>query len=106
MYFITEQNTEMWANMLKENFNVNDENKLAWVSQVAAIHELHESALGIQGTLAGQTVVPAQGVSPIYATPANTPGMGNPAAPSPLSTTSTSTGVFLHRKARVSGSTL
>lgn len=99
MYFITEQNTEMWANMLKENFNVNDENKLAWVSQVAAIHELHESALGIQGTLAGQTVVPAQGVSPIYATPANTPGMGNPAAPSPLSTTSTSTANFYNQQA-------
>ena len=94
MYFITEQNTEMWSNMLKENFNVKDENKLAWVSQVAAIHEIHESALGIQGS----TVVPAQGVSPLYATPLNTPGMGNPAAPSALSPTTTSTASFYNQQ--------
>lgn len=93
MYFITEQNTEMWSNMLKENFNVTDENKLDWVSKVAAVHELHESALGIQGS----TVIPSQGVSPMYATPLNTPGMANPATPSPLSTTSTSTANFYNQ---------
>ena len=38
-----------WEKMLKENFNVNDQEKLNWVSQYAAIHEIHESQLGING---------------------------------------------------------
>lgn len=81
--FITEQNTQMWSNMLKEEFGVKDPSKLAWVSEYAEIHSIHESALGIQGTPAGgNVVVPAQGVSPLYATPLNTMGMGNPTAPS------------------------
>ena len=99
MYFITEESKQNWSNMLKEEFNVSDANKLSWVSEVAAIHELHESALGIQGTMGGQTVIPAQGVSPMYATPLNTPGMGNPSAPSPLSPTSTSTANFYNQTA-------
>lgn len=45
--FINEQNgTQMWTKMLKENFNVTDNEKLNWVSQYAAIHEIHESMLG------------------------------------------------------------
>lgn len=92
--FITEQNTKMWSKMLKENFNVSDE-KLGWVSEYAAIHSVYESSLGIQGTpAAGQTVIPAQGVGPMYATPLNTIGMGNPAAPSQPSTTSTAPANF------------
>lgn len=92
--FITEQNTQMWSKMLKENFNVSDE-KLGWMSEYAAIHSVYESALGIQGTpAAGQTVLPAQGVGPVYATPLNTVGMGNPAAPSNPSTTSTAASNF------------
>lgn len=92
--FITEQNTQMWSKMLKENFNVSDE-KLGWVAEYAAIHEVYESALGIQGTpAAGQTVIPAQGVSPMYATPLNTMGMGNPTAPSPLNPNSTAPANF------------
>ncbi len=92
--FITEQNTQMWSKMLKENFNVSDE-KLGWMSEYAAIHSVYESALGIQGTpAAGQTVLPAQGVGPMYATPLNTVGMGNPAAPSNPSTTSTAASNF------------
>ena len=35
-----------WEKMLKENFNVNNQEKLNWVSQYAAIHEIHESQLG------------------------------------------------------------
>lgn len=92
--FITEQNTQMWSKMLKENFNVSDE-KLGWVAEYAAFHSVYESSMGIQGTpAAGQTVVPTQGVGPIYATPLNTIGMGNPAAPSQPSTTSTSPAEF------------
>ena len=93
--FITEQNTQMWSKMLKENFNVSDE-KLGWVAEYAAIHSVYESALGIQGTpaVATPTVIPAQGVGPMYATPLNTIGMGNPAAPSQPSTTSTAAGNF------------
>lgn len=80
--FINEQNgTQMWTKMLKENFNVTDSEKLNWVSQYAAIHEIHESMLGVGGANVGGQVAPAQGVSPIYATPLNTLGMGNPIAP-------------------------
>ena len=80
--FINEQNgTQMWTKMLKENFNVTDNEKLNWVSQYAAIHEIHESMLGVGGANIGGQVAPAQGVSPLYATPLNTLGMGNPMAP-------------------------
>jgi hypothetical protein len=74
--------------MLKENFNVNDQEKLNWVSQYAAIHEIHESQIGING---GNVAVSAQhpGVGPIYTTPMNTLGMGNPTAPSQLDPMST-----------------
>jgi len=80
--FINEQNgTQLWTKMLKENFNVTDNEKLNWVSQYAAIHEIHESMLGVGGANIGGQVAPAQGVSPLYATPLNTLGMGNPMAP-------------------------
>lgn len=97
--FITEQNgAQMWAKMLKENFNVTDNEKLNWVSQYAAIHEIHESALGINGTPAsGQVVVPSQGVNPIYATPLNTLGIGNPTAPQQLPVDTTAPGNFFRQ---------
>lgn len=92
--FINEQNgTQMWTKMLKENFNVTDSEKLNWVSQYAAIHEIHESMIGVGGVMNGgyqagtgyaatvDNTVNAQGLNPIYATPLNTLGMGNPMAP-------------------------
>lgn len=109
--FINEQNgTQMWAKMLKENFNVTDSEKLNWVSQYAAIHEIHESMLGVGGAQLGgftqangyaatpDNVVNAQGVSPLYATPLNTLGMGNPMAPSQLSTMTTAPSDFWSQK--------
>ena len=96
--FINEQNgAQMWTKMLKENFNVTDSEKLSWVSQYAAIHEIHESMLGVGGAAMGTGnggVIPAQGVGPMYATPLNTPGMGNPAAPGQLPTDTTAPGNF------------
>lgn len=92
--FITEQNTQMWSKMLKENFNVSDE-KLGWISEYAAIHSVYESAMGVQGTpAAGQSIIPSNGVGPMYATPLNTIGMANPAAPSQPSATSTAPANF------------
>lgn len=82
--FITEQNgAQMWTKMLKENFNVTDSEKLNWVSQYAAIHEIHESMLGVGGAnLTPNAATDAgNGVNPLYATPLNTLGMGNPMAP-------------------------
>lgn len=84
---------ETWSKLLTEQFGelvTKDQSKLNWVSEYAAIHEIHESALGINATPAGgQNVLPAgQGVGPIYATPLNTNGIGNPYAPSQMSTTS------------------
>ena len=99
--FITEQNTSQWGQMIKENLGVTDQNKLNWMAEYAARHEIKESlSLGVQGTpQGGQAVIPAQGVSPLYATPLNTTGMGNVAAPSPLSTTSTAPADFFSQHA-------
>ena len=79
--FINEQNgTQMWRKMLTENFDVKDSEKLNWVSEYAAIHEIHESQIGINAAAGYVPNVPG-GLNPIYATPLNTTGMGNPAAP-------------------------
>ena len=87
--FLTEQNgAQMWSKMLKENFDVKDNEKLNWVSQYAAIHEIHESALGVNAGHVNGTV-PGSGVNPLYATPLNTIGMGNPYAPQNVNTMST-----------------
>ena len=88
---INENNgAQMWSKMITEQFGVKDSEKLNWVSQYAAIHEIHESSLGVQNG----TMIPSQGVSPLYATPLNTVGMANPAAPSPLSPDTTAPGNF------------
>ena len=87
--FVTEQNgAQMWNKMLKENFNVTDNEKLNWVSQYAAIHEIHESSLGVNtGNYVPSEAHP--GVGPIYTTPLNTTGMGNVWAPQNPSVDST-----------------
>ena len=96
---INENNgAQMWSKMITEQFGVKDSEKLNWVSQYAAIHEIHESSLGVQNG----TMIPSQGVSPLYVTPLNTVGMANPAAPSPLSPTSTAPGDF-YRQSTGSG---
>ena len=78
MYITEENGAQQWQKMLKENFDVNDQDKLSWVSQYAAIHEIHESQIGVNN---GNVLANGNGVNPIYATPLNTTGMGNPAAP-------------------------
>jgi hypothetical protein len=83
---VTEQNgAQMWRTMLTENFHVEDQDKLNWVSQYAALHEIYESQLGVN---AGNVLnnAPAA-VGPIYTTPLNTTGMGNPYAPGVVPTT-------------------
>ena len=96
---INENNgAQMWSKMITEQFGVKDSEKLNWVSQYAAIHEIHESSLGVQNG----TMIPSQGVSPLYATPLNTVGMANPAAPGPLMPTSTAPGDF-YKQATGSG---
>lgn len=90
---ITEnQNKSMWSKMLTEQFHVEDNDKLNWVSDYAQTHAMFEANLGSHAvaTTAGVSpvTVPAgapqggPGVGPMYATPANTLGMGNIAAPS------------------------
>ena len=96
---INENNgAQMWSKMITEQFGVKDSEKLNWVSQYAAIHEIHESSLGVQNG----TMIPSQGVSPLYATPLNTVGMANPAAPSPLRPDTTAPGNF-YRQSTGSG---
>lgn len=99
--FITEQNTAQWSQMIKENLGVTDNYKLNWMAEYAARHEIKESlSLGVNGTpQGGQAIIPAQGVGPMYATPLNTTGMGQVAAPSPLSTTSTAPADFFAQNA-------
>jgi hypothetical protein len=77
--FITEnKGAQQWAKMLKENFNVQDTEKLNWVSEYASVHEIKESQIGQFG---GGLQAPANGVGSLYATPLNTTGMGNVATP-------------------------
>ena len=70
--------SQMWSKMLTEQFGVKDQEKLNWVSEYAAIHEIHESQIGVNG---GAVLPAAGGVGPIYSTPLNTLGMGNPLLP-------------------------
>lgn len=103
---ITEnQNKQMWTKMLTEQFGVSDPYTLNWVSEYANVHAIKESALSgaAVATTAGlqpNVTLPAgghqggPGVSPLYATPLNTVGMGNVAAPGALSATSTNPGDF------------
>jgi hypothetical protein len=79
---INENGVEQWKTMLTENFNVTDQSTLGWVSQYAANHEIYESSLG-------QNAHYGAGMSPLYANPANTLGIGNPMAPQNPSVTST-----------------
>lgn len=81
MLFNENKGTEMWSQMLKENFNVTDANKCAWIAEYASVHEIHEAALGLGGGNVNPNPAPAQGVGSLYATPLNTIGMGNVAAP-------------------------
>lgn len=113
--FLTEnQNTKMWKKMLTEQFHVEDQNKLNWVAEYANVHALKESAIagnavaGAAGIFAPSAATPGAtiptapaaaqaagpGVSPIYATPLNTLGMGNPFAPQSPNPTSTAPGDF------------
>lgn len=86
---ITEnQNKQMWTKMLTEQFGVKDQYTLNWVSEYANNHAIHEAALGGQAVATAGGVVPHApipangGVQPMYATPLNTLGIGNVAAPS------------------------
>lgn len=83
---------EMWRKMLTENFNVTDSEKLNWVSEYASVHEIHESALGVNGnaTLGAP-------VAPLYANPMNTTGMGNPYAPAQMPVDSTKPAHFANQ---------
>lgn len=117
--FITEnKNAEMWTNMLKESFGVQDPYTLNWVSEYANVHAIKEAATLGAAAVAGAPLgaapmgglaanagyaaagsavagLPgANGVSPLYATPLNTLGMGNVAAPGPLPTTTANPGTF------------
>ena len=86
--FNSQNGAQQWETILKENLNVTNEEKLNWVSQYAAIHEIHESQVGVNNM---QTLPQAKvnGVGPVYTTPLNTLGIGNVAAPSQLDPMST-----------------
>lgn len=69
---IYENGKAKWESMLTEQFGVKDPAKLNWVAEYAANHEIYEA----------QHTNPVNGgVTPLYATPANTIGMGNVYAP-------------------------
>ena len=91
--FINENGAQEWRKMLTENFNVTDQDKLNWVSQYAAIHEIKESALGYNG---GNVIPGTNGVGPLYATPLNTMGMGGITVPGQLPTGGDGTAMIPH----------
>ena len=91
--FINENGAQEWRKMLVENFNVTDQDKLNWVSQYAAIHEIKESALGFNG---GNVIPGTNGVGPLYATPLNTMGMGGITVPGQLPTGGDGTAMLPH----------
>lgn len=64
-------NINKWSQIIKEELNVDNSDKLSWMSKYARNHEIYE---GLQQA----TPDPAAG---IYATPLNTMGMGNPMMP-------------------------
>lgn len=64
-------NVNKWSQIIKEELNVDNSDKLSWMSKYARNHEIYE---GLQQA----TPDPAAG---IYATPLNTMGMGNPMMP-------------------------
>lgn len=90
--FITENQKETWKKMLTEQFHVNDNDKLNWVADYAQTHAMFEANLGAHAVATANGVQPVTapggapgggpGVGPMFATPANTLGMGNIAAPS------------------------
>ena len=67
--FLTE-NQQKWSNIISEEYGVKDQNKLAWMSKYAQVHEIFE------GVQSNPTVDGG-----IYTTPLNTMGMGNPMMP-------------------------
>jgi hypothetical protein len=82
MFIKEDANVQNWKKMLTEQFDVQDKDKLNWVSQYAAVHEFFESQLGVNnGVVLGQG---NNGVGPVYTTPLNTLGMGNIMAPGDL----------------------
>jgi len=86
--FNSQNGAQQWETILKENLNVTNEEKLNWVSQYAAIHEIHESQIGVNAS----NFLPTEahpGVGPVYTTPLNTLGIGNVTAPSQLDPMST-----------------
>ena len=111
---ITEnQNKKMWTKMLTEQFGVKDPYTLDWVSDYAQTHAIKEASVGLGGNMVATTAGPqiaspatpgatipaggangGPGVSPMYATPLNTLGMGNPTAPSQLPNTGMAAGDF------------
>ena len=67
---IITENSQKWAQIIKEELGVQDKNKLNWMSQYAQNHEVYEG-LQTNSNVSGG----------IYSTPLNTLGMGNPMMP-------------------------
>ena len=61
------ENEQKWSQIISEELNIKDQNKLAWMTKYA---QIHESVQSNPGAGAG-----------IYSTPLNTMGIGNPMAP-------------------------
>lgn len=74
---ITESN-DKWSDIIKEELCINDQTKLAWMSQYARNHEIYEGLQSGSGDLG------------IYSTPLNTLGMGNPMMPTGVGFNNTS----------------
>lgn len=70
---ITENGRSKWSSIIKEELGVQDQEKLAWMSQLAEIHAIKEGL---------QPASPDASAGGVFATPLNTMGMGDLRAPS------------------------
>lgn len=68
---ILNENVTKWSSIISESLGVNNKQKLAWMSQYAANHEVFEGVQSAASAVDGG----------IYSTPLNTLGMGNPNMP-------------------------
>ena len=68
---ILNETQKQYANLIKEELNVQDSTKLNWMAKYAQIHAIHE----------GVETIGQQGYNSINATPFNTIGAANPSLP-------------------------
>lgn len=78
---LNEGSHNKWSQIISEEYNISDKNKLGWMSRMASAQEFVESKKSSNGIITeGQQAAGFNGGN-LMATPLNTMGMGNPMMP-------------------------